>query len=36
VTHQQNADDRQTYGFWEIFHTGVIVAIIAGIYIYFW
>jgi len=36
VSAQQNADDRQTYGFWEIFHTCVIVGIIAGIYIYFW
>ncbi|MEO8017731.1 MAG: sodium:solute symporter [Pseudomonadota bacterium] len=36
VTAQQTADDRQTYGFWEVFHTCVIVGIIAGIYIYFW
>ena len=36
VTAQQNAEDRQTYGFWEIFHTCVIVGIIAAIYIYFW
>ena len=36
VSAQQNAEDRQTYGFWEIFHTCVIVGIIAGIYIYFW
>jgi SSS family solute:Na+ symporter len=36
VSAQQNADDRQTYGFWEIFHTCVIVGIIVGIYIYFW
>jgi solute:Na+ symporter, SSS family len=36
VTAQQTADDRQTYGPWEIFHTCVIVGIIAGIYIYFW
>jgi SSS family solute:Na+ symporter len=36
VSAQQTADDRQTYGFWEIFHTCVIVGIIAGIYIYFW
>jgi SSS family solute:Na+ symporter len=36
VTREQNADDRLSYGFWEIFHTCVIVAIIAGIYIYFW
>jgi SSS family solute:Na+ symporter len=36
VTQQQNAEDRESYGFWEIFHTCVIVAIIASIYIYFW
>jgi solute:Na+ symporter, SSS family len=36
VSAQQNADDRQTYGFWEIFHTCVIVGIILAIYIYFW
>jgi SSS family solute:Na+ symporter len=36
VSAQQNADDRQTYGFWEIFHSCVIVGIIAAIYIYFW
>jgi SSS family solute:Na+ symporter len=36
VTTAQNAQDRQTFGFWEIFHTCVIVGIVAGIYIYFW
>ncbi len=36
VTAQQHAEDRQSYGFWEIFHTCVIVGIIAAIYIYFW
>jgi SSS family solute:Na+ symporter len=36
VTKEMTADDRQSYGFWEIFHTVVIVGIIAGIYIYFW
>ena len=36
VTSAQNAEDRQTYGFWEIFHTCVILGIIASIYIYFW
>lgn len=36
VTREQNAEDRQSYGFWEIFHTCMILAIIAGIYIYFW
>jgi len=36
VSKQQNAEDRQTYGFWEVFHTCVIVGIVVGIYIYFW
>ena len=36
VTAQQTAEDRESYGFWEIFHTCVILAIIAAIYIYFW
>jgi solute:Na+ symporter, SSS family len=36
VSVQQSAEDRQSYGFWEIFHTCVIVGIIAAIYIYFW
>jgi len=36
VTPEQNAATRASFGFWEIFHTGVILAIIAGIYIYFW
>ena len=36
VSAQQNADDRKTYGFWEVFHTCVIVAIIVTVYIYFW
>jgi SSS family solute:Na+ symporter len=36
VTAQQHADDRKSYGFWEIFHTCVIVGIIVAIYIYFW
>jgi len=36
VSAAQNAQDRQSYGFWEIFHTCVIVGIITGIYIYFW
>ena len=36
VSSAQNAEDRQTYGFWEIFHTCVIVGIIVSIYIYFW
>jgi SSS family solute:Na+ symporter len=36
VTAAQNEQDRQTYGFWEVFHTCVIVGIVAAIYIYFW
>ena len=36
VSAQQNADDRKTYGSWEIFHTCVILGIITSIYIYFW
>jgi solute:Na+ symporter, SSS family len=36
VTAQQTADDRQTYGFWEVFHTCVVAGIVAAIYIYFW
>jgi SSS family solute:Na+ symporter len=34
---QATADEeRKSYGFWEVFHTCVIVGIIVGIYIYFW
>ena len=36
VTKEQDAATRASYGFWEIFHTGVVLAIIAAIYIYFW
>ena len=36
VTKEQTAEDRESYGFWEIFHSVVIVGIIASIYIYFW
>lgn len=36
ATAQQLAEERDGYGFWEIFHTVVIVGIIVGIYIYFW
>ena len=36
VSSQHQAEDRQSYGFWEIFHTCVILGIIAAIYIYFW
>jgi len=36
VSREQLAEEREGYGFWEIFHTVVIVGIIAAIYIYFW
>jgi SSS family solute:Na+ symporter len=36
VSAQSQEDDRKTYGVWEIFHTIVILAIIIGIYAYFW
>lgn len=36
VSAAQNAEERQSYGFWEIFHSCVILGIIAWIYIYFW
>jgi solute:Na+ symporter, SSS family len=29
-------EERKSYGFWEVFHTCVILGIIVGIYIYFW
>jgi SSS family solute:Na+ symporter len=36
ITQEQDAATRASFGFWEFFHTGVVLAIIAGIYIYFW
>jgi SSS family solute:Na+ symporter len=36
ITPEQRAEERKSYGFWEIFHTIAILAIIAGIYVYFW
>jgi SSS family solute:Na+ symporter len=36
ITPEQQAEERKSYGFWEIFHTCAILAIIAGVYIYFW
>jgi solute:Na+ symporter, SSS family len=36
VTAADTEAERGSYGFWEIFHTIVVLAIIAGIYIYFW
>ena len=36
VTAQQREEEQASYGPWEIFHTVAILAIIAGIYVYFW
>jgi solute:Na+ symporter, SSS family len=36
ISAQQSEEERQSYGFWEVFHTCVITGIIVGIYIYFW
>lgn len=36
ITAEQKALEKESYGPWEIFHTIMILAIIAGIYIYFW
>jgi SSS family solute:Na+ symporter len=36
VTAQQSAEDRKTYGGWEIFHTCVVAGIVAAVYLYFW
>jgi solute:Na+ symporter, SSS family len=36
VSREQSDSDRDSYGFWEIFHSVVILGIIAAIYIYFW
>jgi SSS family solute:Na+ symporter len=36
VSAQHQASDRQSYGFWEVFHTVVILGIIISIYVYFW
>jgi SSS family solute:Na+ symporter len=36
VTQEQTAEERKSYGFWEILHTCVVLGIIVGIYIYFW
>jgi solute:Na+ symporter, SSS family len=36
VTREQTDEERKSYGFWEVFHTCAILAIIVGIYIYFW
>jgi SSS family solute:Na+ symporter len=36
VSAQQSADDRRTYGFWEVFHTCVVLGIVITVYVYFW
>jgi len=36
VSKEAAAEERQAYGFWEVFHTCVIVGIIVAIYVYFW
>jgi solute:Na+ symporter, SSS family len=36
ITPQQKAEERASYGLSEIVHTCVVLAIIAGVYVYFW
>ena len=36
ITPEQRARERDDYGFWEIVHSIVILAIIAGVYVAFW
>ncbi|MFT3727929.1 MAG: sodium:solute symporter [Terricaulis sp.] len=36
VSAAQKAEERSGYGFWEIFHTFVVLAIIAALYLFFW
>ena len=36
ITPEQRAEERASYGFWDIFHTCAVLAIIMGVYIYFW
>ena len=36
TTAAQREDNRQATGFWEIFHTAIILAIIAAVYVVFW
>ena len=36
ITPEQRAEERASYGFWDIFHTCTVLAIIMGVYIYFW
>jgi SSS family solute:Na+ symporter len=36
ISKETVAEERHSYGFWEIFHTCVVAGIVIGIYIYFW
>jgi SSS family solute:Na+ symporter len=36
ITPEQKAEERSSYGFWEVFHTCVVLGIIIAVYIYFW
>jgi SSS family solute:Na+ symporter len=36
VSAQHQEEDRRSWGFWEVFHTVVILGIITAIYAYFW
>jgi SSS family solute:Na+ symporter len=36
MTTAERAEDAKSYGGWEILHTMIVLAIIVGIYIYFW
>ena len=36
ITPAQRAEERASYGLPEVFHTCAVLAIIAGVYIYFW
>ena len=36
ITPEQRMRERDDYGFWEIAHSIVILAIIAGVYVVFW
>jgi SSS family solute:Na+ symporter len=36
ISRETVAEERHSYGFWEVFHTCVVAGIVIGIYIYFW
>lgn len=36
ITPEQKVEERASYGFWDIFHTVAVLAIIVGIYTFFW